>query len=48
MCADLLTELVERGLRFEDGLLVVIDGGKGRHKAVEKVFVWAAFIQRCT
>jgi transposase-like protein len=47
VCADLLTELVERGLRFADGLLVVIDGGKGLHKAVEKVFASAAFIQRC-
>jgi putative transposase len=47
VCADLLTDLVERGLRFEEGLLVVIDGGKGLHKAVEKVFASAAFIQRC-
>ena len=47
VCADLLTDLVERGLRFEDGLLVVIDGGKGLHKAVAKVFASAAFIQRC-
>jgi hypothetical protein len=28
---------VERGLRCADGLLVVIDGGKGLHKSVEKV-----------
>ena len=34
-------------LRFTEGLLVVIDGGKGLHKAVEKVFASAAFIQRC-
>ena len=47
VCAALLEELIERGLRFEDGVLVVIDGGKGLHKAVEKAFASAAFIQRC-
>jgi hypothetical protein len=38
VCATFLRGLVERGLRFEDGLLVVTDGGKGLHAAVEEVF----------
>lgn len=47
VCTEFLRGLVERGLRFEDGLLVVIDGGKGLHAAVENVFGEAASIQRC-
>jgi transposase-like protein len=47
VCTEFLKQLVERGLRHEDGLLVVIDGGKGLHKAVETVFGAAAAIQRC-
>ena len=47
VCADLLTDLVNRGLRLEDGVLVVIDGSTGLHKAVNKVFGASAFIQRC-
>jgi transposase-like protein len=46
VCADLLTERVDRGLRVVDGLLVVIDGGKGLPKAVENVCASAAFIPR--
>jgi len=47
VCTVFLKHLVERGLRYEDGLLVVIDGGKGLHAAVEAVFGTAAAIQRC-
>ncbi len=47
VCTTFLRSLEERGLRFEDGLLVVIDGGKGLHAAVEAVFGEAAAIQRC-
>lgn len=44
---NLLRELVERGLQYEDGILCVIDGAKGLKKAVEDVFGKAAIIQRC-
>jgi putative transposase len=46
--ASLLTDLVERGLRFDDGLLVVIDGAKALAAAVGEVFGTKALIQRCT
>lgn len=45
--AELLSNLVDRGLKYEDGLLVVIDGSKGIFKAVKKVFDKYAVIQRC-
>jgi transposase-like protein len=47
VCTAFLRGLVARGLRTEDGLLVVIDGGKGLHRAVEAAFGTAAAIQRC-
>jgi len=47
VCAAFLRGLVERGLRFEDGLLVITDGAKGLHAAVEEVFGQAAVLQRC-
>lgn len=46
-CTAFLTELVARGLRVGDGVLVVIDGGKGLRKAVETAFGAAAAVQRC-
>ncbi len=46
--AALLADLVERGLRFDDGLLVVIDGAKALSAAVREVFGDKALIQRCT
>jgi transposase-like protein len=42
-----LKSLVERGLPFDQGLLVVVDGAKGFHRAVREVFGRAAVIQRC-
>jgi len=45
---DLLKNLVERGLKYHQGLLVVIDGSKGLKKAVQDVFGKMAVIQRCT
>ena len=45
---SLLADLVERGLRFEEGLLVVIDGAKALAAAVRDVFGEKALIQRCT
>lgn len=44
----LLADLVDRGLRFDDGILVVIDGAKALRKAVGKVFGDRALVQRCT
>src|SRR5438094_7485756 len=41
-----LRSLVERGLDLSQGLLVVIDGGKGLRAAVRQVFKRAA-VQRC-
>jgi len=46
-CADLLRSLVARGLRYEDGLLVVIDGSKGLRAAVTEVFGAETPVQRC-
>jgi transposase-like protein len=44
---DLLTHLIERGLRYEEGLLCVIDGSKGIYKAIKETFGNYALIQRC-
>ena len=47
VCRRFLSDLVERGLQFEAGLLVVIDGGKGLYKAVMSVLKGHACVQRC-
>ena len=47
VCTSFLHGLVERGLKFEQGLLCVIDGSKGLRKAVDKVFGRKAAVQRC-
>lgn len=44
---DFLNELRERGLRIEEGILAVIDGGKGLHAALKKAFKGYVLIQRC-
>lgn len=46
-CRDLLQNLVDRGLRVEDGLLVMLDGGKGLRQAVSSVFGKKTPVQRC-
>jgi len=43
----LLKDLLERNLKFTEGLLCVIDGSKGLGKAVEETFGNYALIQRC-
>ena len=48
MIAELLRDLVVRGLRYEQGLLVVIDGSKGLRRGVQEVFGDGAVVQRCT
>jgi transposase-like protein len=45
--AEFLQHLVDRGLRYEDGLLIVLDGGKGLHAAARRVFGAQTPIQRC-
>lgn len=44
---DLIADLVDRGLRFEQGILAVLDGSKALRKAVVKAFGTAARVQRC-
>ena len=46
-CTDFLRQLVGRGLRYEDGLLIVIDGSKGLRAGVEQVFGSETPVQRC-
>ena len=40
-------KLIERGLRYEEGILFVVDGSKGLIKAIKQVFKEYGFIQRC-
>jgi len=42
-----LRSLVERGLDTSQGLLVILDGGKGLRSAVKKVFRDRALVHRC-
>ena len=42
-----LRSLVERGLDVSQGLLVIVDGGKGLRAAVRKAFRHRALMQRC-
>ncbi len=39
--------LIERGLRFEQGILFIIDGAKGIRKAIKNKFGPYALVQRC-
>src|SRR5215216_2396508 len=45
---DLLADLVARGLRYDHGILAVLDGSKALRKGIVKVFGERALIQRCT
>lgn len=42
-----IDKLIARGLRYEQGLLVIVDGSKGIISGVEKKFAGYALIQRC-
>jgi putative transposase len=44
---DLLADLVARGLRYEAGLLAVIDGSKALAAGIKRVFGKHAIVQRC-
>jgi transposase-like protein len=47
VCAGLLSNLVDRGLDASQGILFVIDGGKGLHKAIRQVLGSLGLVQRC-
>lgn len=47
VCRRFLADLVERGLQYQSGLLVVLDGAKGLYKAVMSVLQGYACVQRC-
>jgi putative transposase len=47
VCHALLTDLMERGLRVDEGILVVIDGSKALRAAVRDVLGPQAAVQRC-
>ena len=42
-----LRSLIERGLDVSEGILVILDGGKGLRAAVRKAFRGRAVVQRC-
>ena len=44
---ELLRSLLDRGLSFEEGILCVVDGGRGLRKATREVFSGRAEVQRC-
>ena len=46
-CSPFLGQRIDRGLDHHAGLLVLIDGAKGLHAAVERTFGPYACIQRC-
>ncbi len=45
--AQFFDKLIERGLRFQEGLLFIVDGSKGIIKAINQKFQGYAVIQRC-
>ena len=44
---EFFESLIERELRYKEGLLSVVDGSKGIFKAIQEVFKGYAVIQRC-
>jgi transposase-like protein len=47
VCTALVQNLIDRGLKIDDRILCVIDGGKGIHKALRDVLGDLAVLQRC-
>lgn len=45
--SQFINKLIERGLKYTDGILFVVDGSKGFIKAIKDSFREYAFIQRC-
>ena len=48
LCIELLQDLQRRGLRIDERILCVIDGGKGLRWAIQDVLGDLAVVQRCT
>ena len=46
-CRALIQDLIRRGLRYDQGLLVLIDGSKGLYSAVTKALKGYVCVQRC-
>jgi len=44
---EFFDNLLSRGLRFEEGLLFIVDGSRGLIKAIKNKFAGCALIQRC-
>lgn len=44
---SLLRNLVNRGLKADQGLLFIVDGSKGFYKAIKEIFGSQAVVQRC-
>jgi len=47
VCKDLFQQLIDRGLKYDDPFLFVLDGSKALKKAVRKVFGESFPVQRC-
>jgi transposase-like protein len=47
VCRDFMRSLVERGMRIDNPLLCVVDGGKGLYKGLKEVLGEQAVVQRC-
>jgi transposase-like protein len=47
VCREMLSDLISRGVRADQSILIGIDGGKGLRKAVTQVFGQYALVQRC-
>ena len=44
---EFLGQLLDRGLKIDEGILVVIDGSRGLQAAIRKIFHHQAIVQRC-
>lgn len=47
VCRQLIQRLIDRGLAYEQGLLVLLDGSKGLYAAVTKALAGYVVVQRC-
>ena len=47
VCRQLIQDLIRRGLRYDQGLLVVLDGSKGLCSAVTKALKGCVRVHRC-
>ena len=47
VCRQFIQDLIRRGLRYEEGLLALIDGSKGFYNALTKALQGYVLIQRC-